>query len=301
MLVMNKSAAEYFATFPMSHTVYGSSAYHESTPSHASARYFIGYDENMKARLGLPAAFDGKCWKAPWSAPFAEIAYNSPQSLERIYDFISELCTLLDAPIKLTIAPAFYDPEMLTRLTGVIGNYGSRIISEYDYYYPLHTFPDYERLLPRNARNKLAGARRHNWIFTLTDDITRAYSVIKANRESHGYNLALTLDRVKETVARVPADFFMLSHEGHDVAAAMVYHAAEGIAQVIYWGDVPGYAGLRPMNMLAREVFAHYHARGFRIVDVGPSSTDGVPNTGLCTFKESIGCRLALKPTIQIG
>lgn len=301
MLVMNKSAAEYFATFPKARTAYGTSAFHDATPSPSSARYFIGYDENMRARLGLQAAFDGKCWKAPWSAPFAEIAYNSPQPLERIYDFISELDTLLGAPLKLTLAPSFYDPGMLTRITGVIGNYSRRIINEYDYYYTLDAFPDYERQLPRNARNKLAGARRHRWTFLLTDDIARAYAVIQANRESHGYNLALSLDRVKETVARVTADFFLLSHEGQDVAAAMVYHAAEGIAQVIYWGDTPGYAELHPMNMLAREVFAHYHARGFRIVDVGPSSTDGVPNIGLCTFKESIGCRLALKPTIEIG
>lgn len=301
MLVMTKSAGEYFATFPKAHCIYGSAVFHEVTPEPETVRHFIGYDEKLRPRMGIAAAFDGKCWQAPWSAPFAEIAYNTPQSLERIYDFISELDTQLATPLRLTLAPAFYDPEMLTRLTGVIGNYGNRIISEYDYYYPLSEFPEYESRIARNARKNLAQARRHKWTFTRTEDIARAYAVIKANRDSHGYNLALSLDRVMETVARIPADFFLLSLEGRDIAAAMVYHAAPGIAQVIYWGDIPGVGDLRPMNMLAREVFAYYHAKGFRIVDVGPSSTNGIPNIGLCSFKESVGCRMALRPTIIIG
>lgn len=301
MLVMTKSAEEYFATFPSPHCIYGSAEFYEVTPAPDTVRHLIGYDENTRPRLGLAAAFDGKCWQAPWSAPFAEVAHNSLQSLERIYDFICELDSLLGAPLRLTLAPAFYDPEMLTRLTGVIGNYSDRTISEYDYYYPLSEFPEYDTQLSRNARNKLSQARRHQWTFTLTDDIDRAYDVIKANRESHGYSLALSLDRVRETVARIPADFFLLSLDDRDIAAAMVYHAAPGIAQVIYWGDIPGAADLRPMNMLAREVFAHYHARGFSIVDVGPASTGGIPNTGLCAFKESIGCRMALRPTFIIS
>ncbi len=301
MLVMTKSAEEYHRTFPSAHCIYGSAAYGEVTPSPDTVRHFIGYDEKMRPRLGLAAAFDGNCWMAPWSAPFAEVAYDSPQSIERIYEFITELDNMLGATLRLTPAPSFYDPVMLTRLTGVFANYNRRVIYESDYYYRPGEFPGYDNQLLRNARKNLSQARRHPWTFTHTDDVARAYAIIQANRKSHSYNLALTLDRLTDTVSRVPADFFLLSLDTTDVAAAVVYRVAPGIAQVIYWGDAPGYTEMRPMNMLALKVFSHYHASGYRIVDVGPSSTGGVPNTGLCNFKESIGCSMALKPTFEIG
>jgi hypothetical protein len=69
---------------------------------------------------------------------------------------------------------------------------------------------------------------------------------------------------------------------------------------VIYWGDINGYSELRPMNYLSYKVFEHYHNSDIRIVDIGPSSEQGVPSYGLCNFKESIGCVTTLKPTFYL-
>ena len=124
----------------------------------------------------------------------------------------------------------------------------------------------------------------------------RAYEVIRRNREEHGYPLRMTLEQVWQTVTSVvKADFFVLEHEGRDVAAAQISHVAEGIAQVIYWGDIRKYSALRPMNFLAYSLLDHYYKQGLRILDIGPSTEDGVPNYGLCEFKENIGCEVTLK------
>ena len=51
--------------------------------------------------------------------------------------------------------------------------------------------------------------------------------------------------------ARGPADFFLLSLEDEPVAAALVFYVADGIVQVIYWGDLPAHAANKCMNYLA--------------------------------------------------
>ena len=113
--------------------------------------------------------------------------------------------------------------------------------------------------------------------------------------------MRMTFEQVWQTVSRViTADFFVLEHEGCDVAAAQIFHVADGIAQVVYWGDIRQYAKLRPMNYLAYSLFGYYADNGLRILDIGPSTEDGIPNYGLCEFKESIGCSVTMKYSFEL-
>lgn len=109
----------------------------------------------------------------------------------------------------------------------------------------------------------------------------------------------MSLDDVEATAALVGADFFVVTHGGEDVAGAMMYPTASGVMQLIYWGDIPGYGELRPMNLLAYHIYEHYRAAGVRVLDLGPATEDGVPNYGLCVFKESLGALPSLKYTFR--
>jgi len=265
-------------------------------------RHFISYDEKVTPRLGIILGYRDGRWLAPFSAPFAEIAYNKPQSLERIYDFISELTDCLQGdPLNITLPPAIYDPQMMPALHGVLSNFASKTIWDYNYHLPVANAIDFAGNLSKSAKKNYHNAQNNHFSFEKTADIDRIYAVIEANRRVHGYPLAMSLEQVKQTVAPGPggieADFFVMSLGGADVAAAMAYHISPDIAQVIYWGDAPGYSSRRPMNILPEFLLRHYLDAGLRILDIGPSSTLGIPNQGLCRFKESIGCILSLKPT----
>ena len=48
------------------------------------------------------------------------------------------------------------------------------------------------------------------------------------------------------------------------------------------------------MNFLSFHVFSYYKNKGIRVIDIGHSTVDSVPNHGLCEFKESIGCSIGL-------
>ena len=87
------------------------------------------------------------------------------------------------------------------------------------------------------------------------------------------------------------------------MAAAMIYHVAHEIVQVIYWGDLPQARHARAMNHLAWRIFGWYaHNRpDIRIIDIGPASSDGIRNEGLCQFKLSLGCVETIRPTLLIN
>jgi lipid II:glycine glycyltransferase (peptidoglycan interpeptide bridge formation enzyme) len=160
--------------------------------------------------------------------------------------------------------------------------------------------------LSRNARKNLNRAKTVPFEFVrlnARDDaqVARAYEVIKTNRESRGYPLRMSLDDVLRTIRIIDADFFVLTLDGVDVAAAQVFHVADGIAQVVYWGDVPGYGEMRPMNMLSYCLFEHYRNNGIKVLDIGPSTEHGEPNYGLCEFKENLGCEISLKHTFTLS
>jgi len=93
----------------------------------------------------------------------------------------------------------------------------------------------------------------------------------------------------------VPVDFFLVKKETDDIAAAVVFHVADGIVQVVYWGDLPAYAECKTMNFLSYHLFEYYQKKGIRIIDIGPSTENSIPNHGLCEFKESIGCSIGIK------
>lgn len=311
MIVRLVTPDEYFTAFPNPKAVYSSRKFIENNSLRAEAvRHFIGYDDDANPRLGITLGLRDGQWLCPFSAPFGEIAYNQPQSLERIYDFISELCDLLSGmPIKVTLGMSWdAQSEMNARLTGTLANYAANTYYDYNYHYDLSRTANFEDYLDRAARKNYRKALQSDFVFEKTSDIARAYAVIKANRESHGYPLAMSLEQVMDTISvctedsekPVRASLFVLSHKATDVAAAIVYDIAEATAQVVYWGDVPGFSELRPMNLLPIRIFQHYYEQGYRILDIGPSSSKGIPSPGLCRFKESLGCTLTLKPTFTI-
>lgn len=301
--VLLVTSGQFYDAFPTPRLPYSTRAFIDANAAKAEAvRHFISYDEKGAPRLGIILGYRDGRWLAPFSAPFAEVAYNKPQSLERIYDFISELTdTLGGDELRITLPPAFYDPQMLPAVHGVLANFASKVIWDYNYHLPTANADNFAATLSTAARKNYRHASQHPFIFEQTADIARAYAIIETNRRLRGYPLAMTLDQVKQTVKPGPggvdADFFVMSLDGADVAAAMVYRIDSRIAQVIYWGDDTAHTDCRPMNILPEHLLRHYRQAGVEILDIGPSSSLGVPNPGLCRFKESIGCHLTLKPT----
>lgn len=235
-------------------------------------------------------------WRAPFSAPFSAPRVAGGTTVD-LTDFYRSISQHTSAPLKIVLPPELYRhgespvPDAFP------------VIRDANFHYDMARFADYEHWLSRSGRYSHHRGLKTAWTFEKTGDIPRAYAVIEANRHAMGYPLAMSLDQVIATVSGpVEADFFVLSHEGKDLAAAMIYHVTADTVQVIYWGDLPEARPLRAMNHLAWRVFGWYAANrpDIRIVDIGPSSSDGVRNEGLCQFKLSVGCTETIRPTLTV-
>lgn len=264
--------------------------------------------EDSKVRFGLILGEKTDALLAPFSAPFGGFSFSKSQRLlciEEAVDTLKDYGSAHQKKIMLTLPPLIYDESQLTKQINVLSRKATVRFVDINYHFNMDTFHDYESVIERNAKKNLHRSLTESLEFTLLDsknasEVSRAYDVIKKNREEHGYVLKMTLEDVLKTIKIIPADFFVVSHQGIDVAAAQIFYVSEGICQVIYWGDLKAYAELRTMNYLAYHVFEYYYNKGIRILDIGPSTEQGIPMYGLCDFKESIGCSTSPKYSFEL-
>lgn len=284
--------------FPKRHSVYDSSGFNLLNGAKVERlKAFALFDENEKPVVGQIFGLRDGLWRAPFSAPFSVASVNGENG-SLVDEFYGRLSDSLEAPLRLVWSPEVYGMA--------IPNLPAKErVTDANFHYPMEHFTEghFEQYLSRSGRYNHHRAMKHDFEFGETHDIERAYSLIRKNREAMGYPLAMSLAQVCETVKLVPAHFFIMTLAGEDIASAMIYDAAPRIAQVIYWGDLPQGRPFRAMNHLAYKVFEWYdcNRKDITIIDIGPASSDGVRNEGLCQFKMSIGCVETEKATMTIN
>lgn len=303
MEIIDLSPQEYQRIFPTPQHVYNSAAF-IALNAHKVRRVHYLCIADSKPRIGLIVGEgpEGQL-SAPFSAPFSGFDFNRRQSAETML----EAACLLRASypgLQLTLPPAPYQPDINFRTQCAFLTAGASLSADWNFHIPLTE--NYVDRLSSSARNKLNNARRSPYKTTLCNDTPlRAYRVIQANRQQRGYPLRMSYQDIIATTQGphpvIKADFFILTDGQTDAAAAMVYHISPHIRQVIYWGDDDKVTGCpNPMNLLAHDIVTFYQTAGVTILDIGPSSSNGIPSPGLCEFKDNIGCVVSPKPTLTL-
>lgn len=253
--------------------------------------------EDTKVRGGLILGRRGDMLCAPFSAPYAGLVTGRARSVaavEQMWRLAADYARGMGCGLKVTLPPCFMDGDTTAKSVNVLTRLGGVPTVELNHHFDLGV-GDIHAAFDVKTRNQLHQAQKLPYVFAELEptpgNIARVYDVIVKNHTARGYKVNMTLENVVATAPLVGARFFTLSLDGVDVAAAQVHEPLPGVAQVIYWGDVPGHASSRPMNMLAYRLFELYKGQGYGIVDIGISTVDGEPNYGLCDFKEGLGCR----------
>ena len=273
-----------------------------------SVRYFLFKEK--KYRFGLCVGQDDNSFFAPFSAPFATfINLRDDWSILQLEDAIKIFEEFsLNAGIKylrFILPPSFYAESLISATQNIFIRLGY-VIKYQDLNFSVRLdknfLDNYLDRIPSNGRKNLINALKNNLSLhkcETFDEKKLAYEIIKANRLSRGYPLKMTWEQVIDTIKIVEHEFFIVSHNDENIAAAMIFHVTEDIVQVIYWGDIPKFSALRPMNFLAYKLMNYYSEKNFKYIDVGPSTEFGVPNYGLCDFKRSVGLNVNAKFTFE--
>lgn len=245
---------------------------------------------------------------SPFSAPFGGFNFLRTdinlQMINQCCTLLADYCNQSGLGIEIKMPPLIYNPALISKQISVFKLSGYNVLcADLNYAIELDSFQEYRDQLSRNARKNLNIALKEDYHFFKAETIAEkalAYDIIRENRAGKDYSLRMTKEQVMDTATCVSADFFILSLGDVPVASAILFQVTKDIMQVIYWGDKPGYSVSKPMNILPLKLVEYYKQRNIKILDIGPSSEEGIPNFGLCEFKEGIGCSVSLKYTFQL-
>lgn len=299
--------AEYDRVVQSGRYAYNESWFHEINKDKADALYYLLF-KSKKYKFAIIAGVVKGVMKFPYSAPFSLFeqlnADITIEDMEQALDLLEDFCLGRQIrKILFRLPPIFYDETYISKFQNCFLRKNYEIICmDLNYQYFIRDMDDFNSRLKRNAKKNLriAEEQNYNLIYCETgEQKKRAYDIIGINRRNKGYPLRMSWEAVNETIVKMQHDFFLLYLDNQAVAAAIIFKVCDEIYQVVYWGDVDGYSDKKPMNYLSCHLYEYYCKKGIRVLDIGPSTEDGIPNYGLCSFKESIGCEVSSKVTFM--
>jgi hypothetical protein len=308
MEVREVSAKEYSEVIQTPYHVYLTGSFNSLNGDKCEEVFYLLFREG-KYRLGLVVGRKDTTFYSPFSAPFGGYSFIAGDiRLQYIEDSIRILKTWVAGKkllsIIITLPPPIYNNDFIAKQVNCFWREKFEISTiDLNYSFDIKSFKeDYPERIWHNARKNLKIALNAGLQFRICSteqEKMLAYEIININRRSHEYPLHMSWKQISDTIRIITADFFIVySDDMTPVASAIVFHVSMSVVQVIYWGDLPGYSELRPMNYLSFKIFEFYKVAGMNVVDIGPSTENSIPNFGLCEFKESIGCSITQKLTL---
>ncbi len=307
MEILEVSAGLYAEILPLPFNIFCSAAFNELNKDKCDNLYYLLFKDS-KYRLGLIAGSRNNALYSPFSAPFGGFSFLSSdirlQAIDEALDLLENWASEKKMnSINITLPPAVYNDSFISKQINCLFR-KEYITNKVDLNYVFH-LDDFDENYPNNAwynaRKNLKIALKSGLTFEkciAVDEKELAYNIIHKNRDARGFPLRMTWQQVADTIKIIPADFFIINNDQQfPIAAAIVFHVSQADVQVIYWGDLSEFAKLKTMNFLSFKVFEYYKSVGKRMVDIGPSTENSLPNYGLCEFKESIGCKISQKLT----
>ncbi len=305
MEILEVNAKEYAGVISKPFHVFGTAGFNDLNKAKCDEVFYLLFREG-KYRLGIVGGIRENAFYSPFSAPFGGFSFISGDiRLQYIEEAIKKLINWSEnkrlTTVIITLPPPIYQESFISKQVNCFLRAGVDIsASDLNYSFNLENFnEDYSKKIWYNARKNLKIALDSGLKFLeceTDEEKFLAYDIIRKNREIRGFPLHMSWEQVYETVKLIPSNFFLVYTDDQlPTASAIVFHVSEEVVQVVYWGDLSGYSELKPMNFLAFKVFEYYKAEGKRIVDIGPSTENSVPNYGLCEFKESMGCEVETK------
>ncbi|MFW5785163.1 MAG: hypothetical protein ACOCW1_03165, partial [Chitinispirillaceae bacterium] len=251
-------------------------------------------DDREKPAMGLVAGVEQGILKSPFSAPFGGFHFRNQNVYAGRIDSFSESLKQYIASrdlkgIDLTLPPDIYHQTFNAKVVNSLIRAGfTTPVPDITNWVELDTFTgDFNQ---KNSREYYRQALRNGLSFAPTDsrdEMEEIYELIRMNRAKFNRPIHMTLDEILKTGELWPVDFFKVSSPDKSlVASAIFYRPDENIAYAVFWGDSDKGRPLRAMDFLVFHLWNFYKNEGFRYIDLGISTEQGVPNEGLLRFKE---------------
>lgn len=252
-------------------------------------------DNQDKPGLGLVAGIQQDVLKSPFSAPFGGFHFKSDNLFSgKIDAFVQKLSEyIISQNLKgfdLIFPPDIYHQTFNAKVANALVRAGfAQSVPDITNWVDLNNFSG--SFKQKNSRECFRQAVRNGLSFTSVDnreEMEGVYDLIRLNRKRFGRPIYMSLKDILQVKGLWPVDFFKIcSPDGSLVASAIFYRFHPDVAYAVFWGDNPKGRSLKAMDFLALHLYDFYKDKGFRYIDLGISTENGVPNEGLLRFKES--------------
>lgn len=278
-------------------------AFHAMHREQRPGGYFELSDERkVRASIHFTALADGR-WRSPARGTFGGLWADQEVGLAELQAFLVEVDARLRAAgaqrVEVLPMPQAHDPIGFARSVYLFRALGYGIEScDLNHSLQVDERPLPERMSYGN-RKRLNKCLREGLVAQelAASELFQAYDALAANRQSKGYQLSMTLPQVQEMAERFSDRIvlFGVPTDGMLAAAALCLRLSSNLLYVFYWGDRPGFTTQSPVVALAECIYRFCQTNGIRLLDVGTSTLDRVPNHGLIQFKGGLGFSESLK------
>lgn len=160
-----------------------------------------------------------------------------------------------------------------------------------------------EEIFNRSARRRLEKAQ-HAGLVVRKLGIEKAeavYTFIQQCRAEKQYPVSMSLADLQKAVQLFPDHYILFGvFNGDDlVAASIAIRAKKNILYDFYHDHAASYDHLSPVVLLVSGIYEFCQDQKMRLLDLGTSALNGVPNFPLLHFKATLGGRVTPKFTFE--
>lgn len=262
-------------------------------------------DEKNRFSLGLILGLRDNNLLSPFSAPFGGFNFcHETICTGAIRDFIQQLRDFAKIngfnAIQITLPPNIYSETLNSKLIHSLLNEGFKLEKlDITGWVNLESF-EY-KFSNQKARQYLNQALRKDLEFKLVtkgDEKLSAFEIIKENRKQLGRPIYMSFEDLERVSELWDVDYFIVTDRyNKKLASAIIYRPQKSIAYAVFWGDNEIGRSMRAMNFTIFNLWKFYKEYGFKYIDIGISTENGIPNDGLLWFKESHEATSSLRYT----
>lgn len=230
-------------------------------------------------------------------ATFGGISMKKGIDFEVLSEFLHEIILFLKEKNAQNIIfkqfPSIYDTENMALLTKILElqNFGKK--TELNYILPLKNADFFEKNLHNSAFRHLKKAQEQGFLFEKIDFLqaSQVYDHIHTHRTRKGYPMTMQKPDFLHLWANFPAEMqvFVLKEGNKWVALCVFLAISKDILYYFYPADNPQYQKFSPMTLLIYKVLEHAILQGFKYIDLGIATEEGMPNPNLMRYKANIG------------
>ena len=214
--------------------------------------------------------------------------------------------------IKITSYPFSYAQEQAHTLTQVLLQQNFIIKnSEITHFLDITKQSFSENISPAAQRRLKKCQKNENLIFEkyiLADDLDEkrkqlniCYNIFVENRQRKKYPVSIDFESLFRLFCEFPDEhtIFVVKDLDTIISFSVAIRINKSILYHFIPADVVGYEAFSPMIFLLNGMYEYCQKEKIKILDLGISTDNGMPNYGLIRFKKSLGAKSSLKLTFE--